>query len=88
MYQRQIVLDPEDDPVLMWLDIGLVLSSAYKGYDMEVVSRLNPNITFRDFRARMPRFVMKGSIWKKAWGLSTLSMRKTRFRLAALPRLD
>ena len=50
---------------------------------MEVVRRLSPKITFRSSRARMPRFVMIGSILKNAGILNILSMRKTRFRLAA-----
>lgn len=83
IYNGRIVLDPKNDPVLMWLEIPWVLSSEYEGYDMEVVRRLNPNITFRDFRARMPRFIIKGSTRKNGWGLSTLSMRNTRFRLGA-----
>lgn len=83
MYSGHIVLDLDNDPVLKWHEIPLVLSSAYEGYDMEVVRRLNPEITYRDFRARMPRSFIKGSKVKSAWGASTLSMRNTRFRLSA-----
>lgn len=83
MYQGKIVLDPENDPVQKWDEIPLVLSSAYEGYDMEVVRRLNPKISFRDFRARMPRSFVKGATRKKAWASSTLSMRNSRFRLGA-----
>ena len=83
MYRGHIVLDLDNDPVLKWHEIPLVLSSAYEGYDMEVVRRLNPQITYRDFRARMPRSFIKGSKVKSAWGASTLSMRNTRFRLSA-----
>ena len=83
VYRGQIVLDPESDPVLKWREIPLVLSSAYEGYDMEVIRRLNPNIKVKDFRARMPRTIMKGSTQKKSWGPSTLSMRISRFRLSA-----
>ncbi|MCJ1422810.1 hypothetical protein MMC29_000690 [Sticta canariensis] len=83
MYRGKIVLDPSNDPVQKWDEIPLVLSSAYEGYDMEVVRRLNPKISFRDFRARMPRSFMKGETRKKAWASSTLSMRNSRFRLAA-----
>ncbi|MCJ1467998.1 hypothetical protein MMC07_006624 [Pseudocyphellaria aurata] len=83
IYQGQIVLDHFDDPVVPWREIPLVLSSAYEGFDMEVVRRLNPSISYRDFRARMPRSIIKGSTRKESWGLSTLSMRNTRFRLAA-----
>lgn len=82
MYRGQIVLDPDNDPVLNWREIPLVLSSAYEGYDIEVVRRLNPNITYRDFRARMPRSIIKGTTRKDSWGTSTLSMRNSRFRLA------
>lgn len=81
--QGRIVLDPDNNPVRKWPEIPLVLSSKYQGYDMEVVRRLNLNITYRDFRARMPRVIIKGKTAKKAWALSTLSMRNTRFRLAA-----
>lgn len=77
------MLDPYNDPVLQWNEIPLVLSSKYEGYDMEVVRRLNPNIGFRDFRARMPRVIIKGQNPMDSWGLSTLSMRNTRFRLAS-----
>lgn len=83
MYRGRIVLDPEDDPVRKGLEIPLVLSSQYEGYDIEVVRRLNPNISFRDFRARMPRSFIKGSTRRSSWGLSTLSIRNTLFRLAA-----
>lgn len=83
MYRDQIVLDLNDDPVRKWTEIPLVLSSAYEGYDMEVVRRLNPQITYRDFRARMPRSFIKGSTRKDSLGPSTLSMRNTRFRLSA-----
>ncbi|MCJ1264413.1 hypothetical protein MMC22_004284 [Lobaria immixta] len=83
VYRGQIVLDPESDPVLKWREIPLVLSSAYEGYDMEVIRRLNPNIKVKDFRARMPRTILKGSSQKKSWGPSTLSMRISRFRLSA-----
>ncbi|MCJ1264526.1 hypothetical protein MMC22_004398 [Lobaria immixta] len=82
-YRGQVVLDPYNDPVLQWNEIPLVLSSKYEGYDMEVVRRLNPNIGFRDFRARMPRVIIKGQNRMDSWGLSTLSMRNTRFRLAS-----
>lgn len=50
---------------------------------MEVVRRLNPNIGFRGFRARMPKVIIKGQNRMDSWGLSTLSMRNTRFRLAS-----
>lgn len=80
MYRGRIVLDPDNYPVRKWREIPLVLSSAYDGYDMEVVRRLNPNITYQDIRARMPRYVLKGANLKNAGGLSTLSMRNARFR--------
>ncbi|MCJ1269177.1 hypothetical protein MMC22_009066 [Lobaria immixta] len=83
MSREQLVLDPDNDPVIKWHEIPLVLSSAYEGYDMEVVRRLNLNISFRDFRARMPRSFIKGTTRKSSLGLSTLSMRNTRFRLNA-----
>lgn len=83
IYRGQIVLDPDNDPVLNWREIPLVLSSAYEGYDIEVIRRLNQNITYRDFRARMPRTIIKGSTRKDNWGTSTLSMRNSRFRLTA-----
>lgn len=83
MYQGKIVLDPSNDPVQKWDEIPLVLSSAYEGYDMEVVRRLNPRISFKDFRARMPRSFVKGQTRMKAWSPSTLSMRNSRFRLGA-----
>lgn len=83
MYGGRIVLDNEHNPIRLWKEIPLVLSSAYEGYDMEVVRRLNPNITFQDFRARMPRFITIGTTRKDALGKSTLSMRNSRFRLGA-----
>lgn len=83
MYRGHVVLDQADDPVLQWREIPWVLSSAYEGFDMEVVRRLNQRITYRDFRGRMPKSIIKGSIRKDSWGLSTLSMRNTRFRLSA-----
>ncbi|MCJ1264122.1 hypothetical protein MMC22_003993 [Lobaria immixta] len=61
VYRGQIVLNPQNDPVPNWHETSLLLSSAYEGYDMEVVRRLNPNIKIRDFRARMPRTIFKGS---------------------------
>ncbi|MCJ1462452.1 hypothetical protein MMC07_001053 [Pseudocyphellaria aurata] len=83
MYRGKIVLDQDDYPVRKWHEIPLVLSSAYDGYDMEVVRRLNPSITYQDIRARMPRYVLKGTNLKSAGGLSTLSMRNARFRDSA-----
>ncbi|MCJ1428450.1 hypothetical protein MMC29_006360 [Sticta canariensis] len=83
MHRGRIVLDTEDVPVLKWDEIPLVLSSEYEGYEMEVVRRLNPRISFRDFRARMPRYRFKAGVWKEAWSSSTLSMRNSRFRLGA-----
>lgn len=74
MYRGKIVLDTENDPVLKWDETPLVLSSAYEEYGMEVVRRLNPRISYRDFRARMPRSILKARTRKDAWGLSTLQI--------------
>lgn len=52
---------------------------------MEGIRRLNGNITIRDFRARMPKSIPKGSgvNIREVYGLSTLGMRMSRFRLKA-----
>lgn len=62
------------NPVRQWNEIPLVLSTVYEGYEMEVVRRLNPTITYQEFWARMPRFLTIGSRRETA-KLSTLSMR-------------
>lgn len=52
---------------------------------METIRRLNTNITLRDFRARMPRFILKGSNQdlRGLYCLSAIGMRISRFRLMA-----
>ena len=81
-YHGRIVLDPNNNPVRKWKEIPLVLSSEYEGFDMETIRRLNTNITLRDFRARMPRFITKGTspTLLDVYGTSTIGMRITRFR--------
>lgn len=83
IFRGRIVLGTDDKPVKKWHELPLVLSSEYEGYEMEVVRRLNPKITFADIRARMPRFFLIGTRWTSDLGGSTLSMRNKRFRLAA-----
>lgn len=82
IFRGRIVLDMDDKPVKKWHELPLVLSSEYEGYDMEVVRRLNPKISFGDIRARMPRLILIGTRWSDL-AQSTLSMRNMRFRLAA-----
>lgn len=81
----RIVLDMDDHPIRKWREIPLVLSSEFEGFMMEGIRRLNSNISIKDFRARMPKFVVKGPkpARRKIFGLSTLGMRMSRFRLQA-----
>lgn len=83
MHQGRIVLDLNDDPVISWAELPLVLSSEYEGYEMEVVRRLNSRISFIDIRARMPRQQWKAGRWHDAYAPGTLSMRNSRFRIGA-----
>ncbi|MCJ1469146.1 hypothetical protein MMC07_007779 [Pseudocyphellaria aurata] len=82
MHLGRIVLDLEDNPVLFWKELPWVLSSAYQGYEIETVRRLNPSITYQDIRARMPRFITIGGNQKEIL-MNTLSMRANRFRVKA-----
>ena len=43
-----IVLDPNDDPVKAWPELPLTLSSKTRGYRLEIMSRLNPHLEYRD----------------------------------------
>ena len=81
----RIIIDLDNRPVKKWLELPLVISSEFEGFMMEGIRRLNGNITIRDFRARMPKSIPKGSgvNTREVYGLSTLGMRMSRFRLKA-----
>ena len=83
MHNGMIVLDLDSNPVKDWPELPLCLSSALEGSDIETVRRLNPNITLQDFRARMPKDILKGprkDSVKPLAGLTALGNRTTRFR--------
>lgn len=39
-YQGQVVLDPENEPILDWQEVPLTLSSKTPGYKMEAITRM------------------------------------------------
>lgn len=83
--QGQIVLDINNDPVLVYQEIPVTLSSRFEPVFMEAVLRSNRKITQKDLRARMPRFPTAESkaSGKDVINRNTLSMSMTRFRRAA-----
>ena len=47
-FKGMIVLDPNDDPVKDWPQLPLTLSSKTRGYRLEIMSRENPHLEYRD----------------------------------------
>lgn len=83
--ENRIVLDMNDQPIKKWRELPLVLSSELEGFMMEGIRRLQPKISVKDFRARMPKIIVAGpkNESRRIYGLSTLAMRMSRFRLGA-----
>lgn len=58
-FKGLIVLDPNDDPVKDWPELPATLSSKTRGYRLEMMSRQNPHLEYKDFIARMPALIEK-----------------------------
>ena len=80
-YHGNIVLDPDNHPVLNYPEIPATCSSELEGWCMQAIKRANIHISIRDFRARMPHFV--GRNQKPLHRVNAISMRMTRFRAEA-----
>ena len=79
----RVVLDIDNHPVTDWPDLPATISSMIEGGRMEAMTRLNPRLTQKDFRARMPPMtVLKSGRSKALCGLSALGQKTGRFRKA------
>ncbi|CAD6581616.1 MAG: hypothetical protein ASARMPRED_000656 [Alectoria sarmentosa] len=58
-FKGMIALDPNDDPVKDWPQLPATLSSKTRGYKLEIMSRQNPHLEYKDFIARMPSVIEK-----------------------------
>lgn len=81
----RIVLDPDNHPILKYKVLPATLSSELSGRDMEAMKRLDLRLSRKDFRARMPRTIIKkdkgrNRVEKPIYTLSAIGMRTTRFR--------
>ena len=47
-FNGMIVLDPNDDPVKDWPQLPATLSSKTRGYKLEIMSRQNPHLEYKD----------------------------------------
>lgn len=74
-YNGRIVLDGNNHPVMLYLELPLTLSSKMDPWLIEAILRLNPKIGCHDLWARMPRSTVPSQ--KVA---NTLSVRASRFR--------
>lgn len=74
-YNGRIVLDGNNHPVMLYLELPLTLSSKMDPWLIEAILRLNPKIGCHDLWARMPRSTVPSQ--KVA---NSLSMRASRFR--------
>ena len=84
MHEGRVVLDSDNHPVLNYPEIPKTCSSDMEGCIMEAIRRENPNITHKDFRARMPYFrTQEPSEKGKSFSLNAIGMRMTRFRRQA-----
>lgn len=54
----RIILDPDNHVILKYRIIPDALSSELSRRDMESMRRLDPRITRKDFRARIPRAIL------------------------------
>ena len=77
----RVVLDPDSHPVKLWKDIPLVCAEAMEGGLMEAIKRTDPNITHKDFRARMPHFQGREGYTRPLCIVTALSNRQWRFRI-------
>lgn len=80
-YNGKIVLDLDNRPILDYVDLPATLSTEFSGQHMETITRLDPRISHKDFRARMPK-TRKGRRGQtlKPYSLSAIAMRMARFR--------
>ncbi|KAF6241800.1 hypothetical protein HO173_000512 [Letharia columbiana] len=58
-FKGMIVLDSNDSPVKDWPQLPVTLSSKIRGYRLEIMSRENPHLEYKDFIARMPSVIEK-----------------------------
>lgn len=82
-YNGRLVLDLDNNPILDYVDLPATLSTEFSGEYMEAITRLDPRISHKDFRARMPetrRIGRDGQTVRPSYSLSTIGMRMTRFR--------
>ena len=82
-YNGRLVLDLDNNPILDYVDLPSTLSTEFSGGYMEAITRLDPRIGHKDFRARMPRtrrIGRDGQTVRPSYSLSTIGMRMTRFR--------
>lgn len=47
-FKGMIVLDSNDSPVKDWPQLPLTLSSKIRGYRLEIMSRENPHLEYKD----------------------------------------
>lgn len=47
-FNGMIILDPNDDPVKDWPQLPATLSSKTRGYRLEIMSRENPHLEYKD----------------------------------------
>lgn len=47
-FKGMVVLDPNDDPVKDWPQLPATLSSKTRGYRLEIMSRENPHLEYKD----------------------------------------
>ncbi|MCJ1422813.1 hypothetical protein MMC29_000693 [Sticta canariensis] len=83
--EGRVVLDADNHPILDYKVLPATLSSELSGRDMEAMKRLDLRISRKDFRARMPRTILKkgdanGLVERPLYTLSAIGMRTARFR--------
>ena len=75
VYDRKIVLDAQNYQVRDFYEMPLTISTQIEGWFVEALIRLNPQIRYNDFIARMP-----GNLpWRAT--ANVLNMRASRWRM-------
>lgn len=83
--EGRVILDADNHSILNYKVLPATLSSELSGRDMESMKRLDLRISHKDFRARMPRTILKksdgnGLVERPLYSLSAIGMRTNRFR--------
>ena len=79
-HEGRLVIDIDNHAVRRFQNIPDALSSKLEGCFMEAMGREDSRILHKDFRARMPRTILKGNKHVPAPTPNVLSQRRRRFR--------